>query len=428
MLLGIIALFTISFFFSPLYNATMLLLYTLAAFTVIDILALYLPANGIQAGRKAPEKFSNGDPNPLSVKVSNQYNFPISITIIDEIPIQFQVRNFELRKSLKSGTTASYDYSLRPLERGEYKFGHLNVYVSSPIRLIARRYRFDDRQMVPVYPSFIQLRKYDLIAFSNNLFQYGVKKIRRLGHSMEFEQIREYNQGDDIRTLNWKATAKKHSLMVNQFQDEKSQSIYMVIDKGRVMKMPFDGLSLLDYAINATLVLSNVILKKHDKAGMFAFSKKISNRVIAEKRSSQMQKILESLYNINTDFFESDFNRLYADIRKNISHRSLIMLYTNFETMDGLKRQLPYLKAIAEHHLLVVVFFSNTELNALIDKKAVTIQDVYDKAIAEKFAFEKKLIVNELRRYGIHSVLTQPENLTLDSINKYLEIKARGIL
>jgi uncharacterized protein (DUF58 family) len=300
--------------------------------------------------------------------------------------------------------------------------------VKSPLQLVSRRFTYDNGKMVPTYPSFIQLRKYDLMAFSNNLFQYGLKKIRRIGHTMEFEQIKEYVQGDDLRTINWKATAKKNQLMVNQFQDEKSQNVYMIIDKGRVMKMPFNGLSLLDYAINATLVLSNVILKKQDKAGMFTFSKKVENRVVAEKRQSQMQQIMENLYNIKTDFFESDFSRLYVDVKKNINQRSLIMLYTNFETVDGLYRQLPYLKGIAKNHLLVVVFFNNTELNELIHKKASNIQEIYDKVIAEKFAFEKRLIVNELRKYGIYSVLTQPEELTLDTINKYLEIKARGIL
>jgi uncharacterized protein (DUF58 family) len=282
--------------------------------------------------------------------------------------------------------------------------------------------------MVPTYPSYIQLRKYDLIAFSNKLFQHGLKKIRRIGHTMEFEQIKEYVQGDDMRTINWKATAKKNALMINQFQDEKSQNVYMVIDKGRVMKMPFNGLSLLDYAINATLVLSNVILKKNDKAGMFTFSKKVENRIVAERRSSQMNLILENLYNIKTNYFESDFSRLYVDVKKHINQRSLIVLYTNFETLDGLNRQLPYLKGIAKNHLLMVVFFKNTELNDLIDKKAENIQEVYDKVIAEKFDFEKRLIVNELRKYGIYALLTQPESLTIDTINQYLEIKARGIL
>jgi uncharacterized protein (DUF58 family) len=400
----------------------------LIGFLLLDIIILFQSKNGIFANRIVPEKLSNGDENDIKLTIQNRYSFPISIKIIDEIPFQFQIRNFEIVKKLKPTSAIETNYFLRPVERGEYFFGNLHIFASSPLRLVSKRFSFVGNQMVPTYPSYIQLRKYDLMAFSNQLFQFGMKKIRKIGHTIEFEQIKEYVQGDDIRTLNWKATAKKNSLMVNQFQDEKSQSVYMAIDKGRVMKMPFNGLSLLDYAINATLVLSNVILKKQDKAGMFAFSKKVENRVVAERRSSQMQKILESLYNIKTDFFESDYSRLYVDIKKNINHRSLILLYTNFETIEGLQRQLPYLKAISKNHLLVVVFFKNTELDILINKKATNIQEVYDKIIAEKFAFEKKLIVQELQKYGIYSILTSPENLTLDTINKYLEIKARGIL
>ncbi|HEX8575708.1 MAG TPA: DUF58 domain-containing protein, partial [Flavobacterium sp.] len=369
-LIAIIGLFACAFIFPFLYNATWYLLLMVVAFLVLDILILFLARNGVESTRVTPEKLSNGDENPINVSIKNYYTFPILAKIIDEIPFQFQVRNFEIKRKVKASSEDEIIYYLRPTERGEYSFGNLNIDVSSPLRLISRRFTFNKDQMVPTYPSYIQLRKYDLIAFSNNLFQYGVKKIRRIGHSMEFEQIKEYVQGDDIRTLNWKATAKKNALMVNQFQDEKSQSIYMAIDKGRMMKMPFNGLSLLDYAINATLVLSNVILKKQDKAGMFTFSKKVENRVVAEKRSSQMQKILENLYNVKTDFFESDFSRLYVDIKKNINHRSLILLYTNFETLEGLHRQLPYLKGIAKNHLLVIVFFNNTELNQLINKKA----------------------------------------------------------
>lgn len=427
-LLGVVGLFVFAFIFPALYNAVWYILLVLSTFLILDILILFFTKSGIDGTRMMSDKLSNGDDNEIKISIKNYYTFSISIKIIDEIPFQFQIRNFEIKQKIRASSQNEINYFLRPTERGEYHFGNLNVYVSSPLSLVSRRFKFDTDRMVPAYPSYIQLRKYSLMAFSNNLFQYGIKKIRRIGHTMEFEQIKEYNQGDDVRTLNWKATAKKNALMVNQFQDEKSQSVYMIIDKGRVMKMPFNGMSLLDYAINATLVLSNVILKKQDKAGMLAFSKKVENRVFAEKRASQMQKILETLYNIKTDFFESDFSRLYTDIKKNINQRSLIVLYTNFETMDGLHRQLSYLKGIAKNHLLVVVFFNNTELNELISKNAESIQEIYDKVIAEKFSFEKRLIVNELKKHGIYSVLTQPENLTLDTINKYLEIKSRGIL
>ncbi|MCU4188465.1 DUF58 domain-containing protein [Flavobacterium sp. HXWNR29] len=427
-LMGIILLFIVAYFFPALYHAVWYALYVLIAFVCIDILLLFGSNKKVIGIRNMSEKLSNGDENEIHIALNNQFTFPVYLKIIDEIPFQFQQRNFEVKRKIKALAKDDYRYFLRPTERGEYFFGNLNIYATSPLRLISRRFTYDNNQMVPTYPSYMQLRKYDLMAFSNNLFQYGLKKIRRIGHTMEFEQIKEYVQGDDLRTINWKATAKKNQLMVNQYQDEKSQNVYMVIDKGRVMKMPFNGLSLLDYAINATLVLSNVILKKQDKAGMFAFSKKVENRVVAEKRQSQMQLIMENLYNVKTDFFESDFSRLYVDVKKHVNQRSLIMLYTNFETLDGLHRQLPYLKGIAKNHLLVIVFFNNTELNDLIHKKASNVQEIYDKVIAEKFAFEKRLIVNELRKYGIYSVLTQPENLTLDTINKYLEIKARGIL
>lgn len=410
------------------FNIIKLVLLLLGTLTVLDTIILFSAKTGVRGSRQLPEKFSNGDKNSVRLTISNYYTFPVFVKIIDEIPEQFQVRNFNISRKLDPSSTNELEYQLRPVDRGEYYFGALNIYVTSIFGLIARRFTYEEKDMIPTYPSFMQLRKYDLMAISNNLMQYGIKKIRKIGHTMEFEQIKEYVLGDDLRTINWKATAKRNQLMVNQFQDEKSQPVYSIIDKGRVMKMPFDGLTLLDYAINSALVMSNVALKKQDKAGILAFSKKVENIVVAERRTSQMNLILETLYNVSTDFFESDYSRLYADVKRNITHRSLMLLYTNFETLDSLHRQLPYLKAMAKSHLLVVIFFKNTELDILINEPAETVQQAYDKVIAEKFAFEKRLIVNELQKYGIQSILTSPQDLTIDTINKYLEIKARGLL
>ncbi len=421
-------LFVLSFIFPRGFAVVKLILLLLITLTVLDTIILFAAKNGVKGTRIVPEKFSNGDENPVNLVINNYYTFNVNVNIIDEIPEQFQVRNFSIQRKLQASSTSEIQYKLRPVERGEYHFGKLNIYVTSVFGLIARRFTSDDNAMVPTYPSFMQLRKYDLMAISNNLHQYGIKKIRKIGHTMEFEQIKDYVLGDDLRTINWKATAKRNQLMVNQFQDEKSQPVYSIIDKGRMMKMPFDSLTLLDYAINAALVISNVALKKQDKAGILAFSKKVENIVVAQKRTSQMNLILENLYNISTDFYESDYSRLYADCKRNITHRSLMLLYTNFETLESLHRQLPYLKGIAKNHLLVVIFFKNTELNTIITKKAETVQQAYDKVIAEKFAFEKRLIVNELQKYGIQSILTSPQDLTIDTINKYLEIKARGLL
>jgi uncharacterized protein (DUF58 family) len=427
-LAGIGGLFFVSFFATWLFTVAWVLFALLVLVTIVDIFMLFSGKNGLAAERILPDKLSNGDENPIVIGIKNNYPVPVWLEMIDESPVQFQKRDFLHTLQLASKGKTTLEYSLRPTERGEYLFGKLNVYAKTWLRLTSKRYVFCDNVTVATYPSFIQLRKYDMMAFSNNLAEFGLKRIRRIGHTMEFEQIREYAQGDDIRTINWKATSKRNALMVNQYQDEKSQPVYQVIDTGRVMQMPFLGLSLLDYAINATLALSNIVLKKQDKAGMFTFSKKVSNYVAADRRAGQMNKLMETLYRIDTDFLESDFGRLYVDIKQTAKQRSLIMLYTNFETMDSLRRQLASLKEIAKYHLLIVIFFDNTELNQLIDRPAKKTQEVYDKVIAEKFAFEKRLIVRELNRHGIQSILTQPENLTVDSINKYLELKARGMI
>ena len=424
---GIILLFVIAYLFPMFYTASIVLFFTLLIATLLDIFILFNTKKGVKASRILPEKFSNGDKNPIKIDVKNYYSFPITTKIIDEIPFQFQKRDFLLKRKIKSASNSFFQYEIRPTQRGEYWFGKLIVYAKSPLTLVSRRFDFQDKEMVQTYPSFIQLKKFDIMALAYRN-EYGIKKIRRIGHTMEFEQIKEYVLGDDIRNINWKATAKKNQLMINQYQDEKSQPIYSIIDKGRVMKMPFNELSLLDYAINSSLVLSNITLKKHDKAGMMCFSNKIENRVAAQRRSGQMNLILEALYNIKTDFKESDFGKLYGDLKRNVKQRSLLFLYTNFETLDGLDRQLAYLQAIAKNHVLVVIFFINTELEEIIHQKASNVEEIYHKTIAEKFMYDKRLIVKELNRRGVYTILTKPENLTVNVINQYLEFKSRGLI
>lgn len=427
-LIGVGILYVLAFFFPVLMWVAHIALLICFLAAMVDFLLLFNQKNALQVQRILPEKLSNGDENFVKIDIKNNYNFTIATKIIDEIPFQFQKRDFLIKKQITSGANTFFQYTLEPKERGEYHFGGLNVYASSPIGLISKRFIFQKDAMLPAYPSFIHLRKYELMAIQSEFLLGGIKKVRKLGHTMEFEQIKEYVPGDDIRTINWKATSKTNRLMVNQFQDEKSQRIFMLIDKGRTMKMPFNVLSLLDYSINATMALSHIILRKGDRAGMMTFSKKAENKIAADNKSGQLKKISEALYNIKTDFFESDFNRLYQDVKYSINQRSLILLFTNFETLDGLNRQLKYLRGIAKNHLLVVVFFKNSELQTLINKNPESMQEIYDEIIAEKFEFEKKLIIQELRKYGIYTVYTLPENLNIDVINKYLEIKARGIL
>ncbi len=425
---GLVAAFILTFVLETPLLVPQIAFYLFLAVLFTDLLLLFRARRGMNGHRISADRLSNGDENEIRIHLENFYTFPVSLRIFDEIPHQFQRRDLEFNMVMKPGENRVVTYYLRPVKRGEYSFGAVNVIASSPLQLFARRFRFSAAKMVPVYPSYLQMRKYELLAINNRLMDAGIKKIRKIGQNQEFELIKDYVSGDDMRTINWKATARKSRLMVNQFQDERSQQVYSLIDKGRVMQMPFAGLSLLDYAINACLVISNIAVKKFDKAGLVTFQDKIGTTLPAGRKNNQMALIQETLYHQKTAYRESDFSRLHSHIRSKINQRSLLLLFTNFESLYAMERQLPFLKSIARRHLLVVIFFENTELSALTENHADTLRDIYHKAIAEKFSYDKKLIVKELNRHGIQTILTTPQQLTINTINKYLELKARNLI
>jgi uncharacterized protein (DUF58 family) len=424
-LIGCAVFFIFRFFFNWLGVLPELFFGALMLLIILDGIMLYGTRNGLFARRQAPERLSNGDENELGVYIENFYNFPVWAGIIDEIPYQFQKRDVWFKTSLKPRQHKLITYRLKPLKRGEYEFGLIRAYTRSPLGLLSRRYNFKESEVLPVYPSFLQMRQYELLAISNRLNELGIKKVRRLGNSMEFEQIKAYVPGDDYRTINWKASARHGNLMSNNYTDEKSQQVYCIVDKSRAMKMPFEGLSLMDYAINASLVLSNVALLKEDKAGLITVADKIGAVVPAEKKPAHINKILEVLYKEKTRYLETNMELLYATTRRVIKQRSLVVFFTNYESLPALQRHLPFLKRIATFHLLLVVFFENTELKKISEEPAKDVEGIYIKTIAEKFAYDKKMMVKELAKHGIQSILTAPQNLTINTVNKYLELKAR---
>ena len=418
-------LFVTGYFFPPVFTvATAVVLCTIAA-VLVDTLLLYGKRKGIDAYRVLQPRFSNGDDNKVIIELENNYGFKIKTIIIDELPFQFQERHWKRMAEMVAGDKTELLYFLKPGERGEYYFGNINVFVNSPLGIVNRRYSFEQSQTLKVYPSYFQMRRYQLLAMANRLEEAGVKRMRKLGHSLEFEQIKQYVPGDDYRTINWKATARHADLMTNNYTDERSQQIYCIVNKGRIMKMPFGGLSLLDYSINAALVLSNIALMRQDRAGLITFAENLDTFIPADKKPAQLNIILESLYRQSTSFLENDFGKLFSVIRNRVTHRSLLVLFTNFESLETLKRELPSLKKIAHYHLLMVVFFENTELKTLIETSAVTIEDIYIKTIAEKYNLEKRMMAKELQQNGIVAVLSTPQNLTINAINKYLELKNR---
>jgi len=425
----LVALFLLGHFFNLFFVLGIVALVVFFVMVGVDFLILYGGTSGkLKGERRLPERFSNGDDNQVHVDIMNDFPFQVKVEVIDELPVQLQIRDFCRQQVLKPGRNWRFTYSIKPTERGEYHFGHLNVFARTYLEILSRRFRLSRPSLVKVYPSFLQMRRYEIMAISDRLSEMGVKKVRKFGHQMEFDQIREYTKGDDIRTINWKATAKRDQLMVNQYQDEKSQQMYSIIDMGRTMKMPFNGFSLLDYAINTSLILSNIALLKHDKAGLITFNEKVRSMVAARREPRHLNNIMEVLYNQQTGFLEHNMEALYATVRRNIPQRSLLVLYTNFESLKSAYREIPFLRRLSSNHLLLVVFFENTEIEKMVHNKAYDVEEIYRQTIAEKFMFDKKLIVKELEKNGIHAVLSKPGKLTVATMNKYLEFKARGLI
>ena len=424
----IITVIAFSFIVYWLFPIGLAILTILIVITTADIILIFDKKRKLEVKRIIPGLLSLGDENKISISVKNLSGIFLHITIIDELPYQLQIRDFSLELSLNNKEEKIIDYQIRPTSRGKYTFGNINLFITSTIGFIQKKIIFNITENVPVFPSVIQMKKFELRSNPFYTINEGVKRHRRIGHSYEFDQIKEYVIGDDSRSINWKASSRRGNLMVNQYEDERSQQVYSILDKSRIMRMPFNKLTLLDYAINTTLVISNVVLQKNDKAGLITFSNKIGSILPAERSSQQLRKILQALYNEKESFVEAEYQLLYHLVRNVIKNRSLIFLYTNFESYYAFERILPVLRHISKLHLLVVIFFENEEVTSLSKKTAGNLHEIFVQTMAKKYLHEKNQIISELFNHGIHAIKTLPDDLSINTINKYLELKSRGMI
>lgn len=423
----IVGIFIAGAFITPLFYTGVILMVSLVTLTVIDIVLLFT-AGKPTATRNVPDIFSLGDDNHISMDVSNVGAVIRSVNVIDELPHQLENRTFRLTGTPDDQGKLHFDYHIRPTSRGAFAFGHIMLFLTSALGLAERKVRCGQPAEVATYPSISQMRQFELKIHSRTASLQGIKKVRRLGQAREFEQIRNYVEGDDYRKINWKATGRRNEIMVNQYQDERSQQIVCLIDKSRSMRSTFNGLTLLDHTINASLVISNIAMLKGDRAGLMTFSDRIGSVLAPGRGSGHMRKLTELLYRQESRFMESDFELLYLSVRQHIKQRSLLLMFTDFESVYSMQRVLPILRKMSKQHLLVVVFFEDNEMQESLERPVESVSDIYQHTLTQRFIMEKQNIVQELNKLGIQSVLTTPEKLSVNTVNKYLEVKSRGMI
>lgn len=419
----IIALFLLGFGFDPVFTAAKIALAVLVIATLADLCLLYFTAGKMDAVRDCNERFSNGDENKVSITLCNPYSFRTKVQVIDEMPIEFQMRDFVMQGTFDKHEERTVTYTLTPHHRGTYNFDRIRIFFTSPLCLVQRRFTRGTPQDVKVFPSFSRLSLYSLIADHQQMDEYGIKRVRRVGADTEFDQIKDYVQGDEYRHINWRASARTNTLKVNVYQQERSMDVYCIIDKGRMMQQTASGLTFLEHSINAALALCHVATKKEDKAGLTAFSSTVDTHVPASRLGAQMQKLMEALYNQKTSFSESDYSALSTTFLKRVTKRSLIILFANFSTLNALRRELPYLRQLSTRHRLIVVVFKDQQILDFIAKKPANTEEYYQQIFVEKYHKEKLQLLHTLIQNNITPLYTLPEHLSVNLINKYIEVR-----
>ncbi|MFN5910103.1 MAG: DUF58 domain-containing protein [Bacteroidota bacterium] len=425
---GLVVLFAASFAIPTLFSVASVGVIVLVAISVLDWLLIFSGREPLSVERKLSDRMNLGDVNHIKITVKNTQPQPINFTMYEGYPVEMQEREKSFHGFLLPGSDIQFAYDFIPKTRGKYAFGAVFFEIASVFGLVSRRFVVKLDREVAVYPSVLQMKKFELLVFQQQRTSQGIKRIRRIGNNSEFEQIKAYVQGDEPKTINWKATSRRFDLMVNQYQEEKSQHIFCIIDKSRNMQVTFDDMTVLDHSINSTLVFSNIALRNGDKTGLITFSDKLGTCLPANRNYGQLKRILEELYDQRTAFQEPNYELLFQTIRRTVSTRSLLVLFTNFQTEFAMRRALPMLRKINQHHLLVVVFFENTELQEYAFQPLRNTSDVYLSAVAERMITLKSKMAHELKQNGIQTILTSPAELSIQTINKYLELKAKGAI
>lgn len=396
--------------------------------TLADLVILYRHPEPVAASRELAAVLSLGSDNPVLLRILNRSDVAFDADLLEELPAELQIRSFRLQTRLPAGEETVLSYKINPRSRGRREFGNIRIFIRTRLGLAERGIRAGDAAIVSVFPSVTELKNHQLMASARISTREGIRKIRRTGHSYDFDHIRDYARGDDPRTINWKATGKLSRIMVNHYEDQKSQQVYALLDLGRNMSSPFDNMSLLDYSINATLTLSGIILTKEDRAGILGFGDLTHTFLPAERGKAQLGRIMKTLHDLKEGEGDASLERIFYLIRHHIRIRSLLIYFTNIESMSQLERLLPMLERIKARHLLVVVLFENTEAEAFTREAGTDLDEIYACTVARQYLFEKQQIALRLRRSGIFTILTQPRNLTIQSVNQYLELKARGLV
>ncbi len=429
LLLGLgVALLSLGWVARVFLSITLAFDITLIVLAVLDYYISEKPAQ-FRVKRELEERFSMGAENPVRFRLTNLARRKITFLIKDEYPARMELLTpREALLEVPAGRTRLWSFTLLPTARGKYDFGNTPIRFRSRLGLVWKQFTAPTEQIVKVYPDIREAKKNELYAYRNRRPEPGLRRLRLKGQGREFESLRDFVIGDEIRHISWPATARRGKVITRQYTIERSQNVVVLLDTGRLMTARIGKLTKLDHAINATLSIAYVAASGGDNVGFVAFSRKVIQYLPPRRGHEQLNLILETLYNIEPQMIEPSYTRAFNFFSANCHRRSLVVILTDLVDRDASAELLTHTSKLIPRHLPLIVTIGDTDLRELVRTKPSKPAEVYRQSVAEEILRQREEALSRIRRAGGLALDVPAGRLSLELVNKYLEVKERGLL
>jgi uncharacterized protein (DUF58 family) len=381
-----------------------------------------------EVARRHDTKLSLGAENPIYLTLRNRSHRPATFWLRDEPPPSFELSTLILAGQVQPRQMWQDEYRVRPLRRGDYEFGNLNLRWQGPLGLIVRQAGIQAAAPVKVYPNLLDIRRYDLLLRQNRLQELGLRHTRMFGQGTEFERLREYLPDDEFRRINWKATARRHRPITVEYQTERSQNVIAVLDTGRMMQSPVAHIAKLDYVINAVLFLAYVATGKGDKVGLMTFADDVDKFIGPRQGRGQFYRMLELLYAVEAHPVEPDYRQALSYLALKQRKRALVVIFTDLSGGPSMQSLVSHVSVLARRSLPLVVTISDPDTHAVAQQEPQNSLAVYQRAAAVQLLDDRQVALDHLRRQGVLTLDVPANQLSMAVINRYLELKGKTLL
>lgn len=399
--------------------------WVLLGFAALDLLLAW-PLPRLEFRRRVQGTLPLGVWTDIRVRLANPGGLPRRVRIFDGIPPEGEVRGLPRALRVPAHAHADLHYRWKPRRRGTWVFEPPHLQVATPLGLWWQLRRAGEDETVRVYPNFAAVKKYAALATGHRLSLLGVHQRRRRGEGSEFHQLREYRDGDALRQIDWKATARMRRLISREYQEERDQQVVLLLDCGRRMRAQEEGLSHFDHGLDASLLLAHVALREGDAVGLMSFAG--DDRWIPPgKGAPALHRLLESLFDLEPSLGATDYlaaaERLVARLKK----RSLIVLITNLRDEDD-DTLLPAMALLRKRHRVLLASLRERDLDEALSRPIAGLEDALLQGAVHEYLDQRRLAFQRLAAQGLRALDLLPEQLPMALVNRYLELKRAGLM